>query len=308
MVGVICGVGDNDYYVYIEGEVMKIGLFDLDSKYHNLALMKLSAHYKSKGHEVEFYKPLWADTYNKVYVSKMFTKDCEEGIYIPVDAICGGPGFDLKTKLSKKIEHTIPDYSLYGLDYSLGFTTRGCIRNCGFCIVRQKEGNIKEHAEVEEFLNPKSNIIVLLDNNFLALPSHIKKLQKYIKKGWKMDFNQGLDIRLINKENAELLSKVKHYKQIHFAWDQMGYEKQVRGGLKILFKAGINPRKIMIFILCNYDTTLEEDIYRYEELHDLDVTPYVMVYGEGNKEIKKFARYVNRRWISKKCSWKEYNG
>ena len=285
---------------------MKIGLFDIDSKYHNLALMKLSTYYKNKGNEVEFYNPLWKQTYQVVYVSKIFKEKNRNELYIPENAIKGGSGFSLGIKLPKETEHLMPDYSLYNLDYSLGFTTRGCIRNCGFCIVRDKEGNIKEHAEVEEFLNPKSNVVVLLDNNFLALPSHIKKLQKYIDKGWKMDFNQGLDIRLINKENAKLLAKVKHYKQIHFAWDQMSYEKEIKEGLKILFKAGISPRKIMVFILCNYDTTFEEDMYRYDELNSLNVTPYIMVYGKGNKEIRKFARWVNRRWLSKACKWKDF--
>ena len=287
---------------------MKVGLFDIDSKYHNLALMKISAWHKSFGDQTELYSPLMKKTYDRVYVSKIFSKrNIEEG-YIPENSIIGGSGYNLKAVLPYDIEHSMPDYSLYNLNYSLGFTTRGCIRNCKFCIVPEKEGKIREHAEVEEFLNPKSNIVVLLDNNFLALPSHIEKLQKYIKKGWRMDFNQGIDIRLINKENAELLAKVKHRKQIHFAWDQMNYEKQVKEGLKILFRTGISPRKIMVFILCNYDTTLKEDIYRYGELHNLNVTPYVMIYGKGNKEIKKFARYVNRRWISKSCSWSEYNG
>ena len=285
---------------------MKIGLFDIDSKYHNLALMKLSAWHKSFGDQTEMYNPLMKKTYDRVYISKIFSKkNINEG-YIPEDSIIGGSGYSLKTVLPYDMEHFMPDYSLYNIDYSLGFTTRGCIRDCGFCIVRQKEGKIKEHAKVEEFLNPKSNVVVLLDNNFLALPSHIKKLQKYINKGWKMDFNQGLDLRLINKENAELLGKVKHYKQIHFAWDFMKTEKQVRKGLKTLFKVGISPRKIMVFILCNYNTTLEEDIYRYNILNDLDITPYMMIYGKGNKEIKRFARFVNRRWISRSCSWEDY--
>jgi len=285
---------------------MKIGLFDIDSKYHNLALMKLSAYHKNKGDEVGFYEPILSPIYDKVYVSKIFSKkNINEG-YIPEDCVIGGSGFNSKTNLPDDIEHTKPDYFLYNLNYSLGFTTRGCIRNCGFCIVRQKEGNIKEHAEIEEFLNLKSNIVVLLDNNFLALSSHIKKLQKYIEKGWIMDFNQGFDIRLINKENAELLFKVKHYKQIHFAWDQMICEKEVKEGLKILFKAGIKPYKIMVFILCNYDTDFIEDIYRFEELLSLGVDPFVMIYENGNKNIRNFARWVNKR-IYKVCEWKDYD-
>lgn len=290
---------------------MKIGLFDIDSKYHNLALMKLSASYKREGHEVEFYNPLWRNTYNLIFASKIFRKPHKNDIYIPANCVCGGSGF-VKNGcfpdiiLTKEDEHLMPDYSLYNLNYSLGFTTRGCIRDCGFCIVRQKEGYIKEHAEVEEFLNPKSNLVILLDNNFLALPSHINKLQKYIDKGWRMDFNQGLDIRLINKENAELLCKVKHYKQIHFAWDQMNCEKEVKEGLKILFKAGIKPYRIMVMMLCNYNTTFEEDFYRYNELINLGVDPFVMIYEKADRKTKDFARWVNKR-IYKVCEWEDYD-
>jgi len=291
---------------------MKIGLFDIDSKYHNLALMKLSAYYKSKGHEVEFYKPLFYSTYDRMFCSKIFTKDCRNDSYITPDMIHGGSGFlssdseYFERKLPNEIEHFMPDYSLYNLDYSLGFTTRGCIRNCGFCVVRGKEGYIEEHAEVKEFLNLKSNIVVLLDNNFLALPSHIKKLQLFIDKGWIMDFNQGFDIRLVNEENAKLLARVKHLKQIHFAWDLMDYEKEVKKGLKILFRVGIKPYRIMVYVLCNYNTDFEEDIYRFEELVNLGVDPFIMIFKDGNKKIRDFGRWVNRR-LYKVCDWKDYD-
>ena len=284
---------------------MKIGLFDIDSKYHNLALMKLSTYHKQKGDDVEFYNPLWGNTYDLIYASKIFRRPHKNDLYIPMNCICGGSGFIKNECLPEDDEHLMPDYSLYNLNYSLGFTTRGCIRNCGFCLVREKEGHIREHAEVEEFLNPESNIVVLLDNNFLALPSHIKKLQKYIDRGWRMDFNQGLDIRLINKENAELLAKVRHYKQIHFAWDLMNYEKDVKEGLRILFNAEIKPYKIMVYILCNYNTNFKEDMYRYKELNNLGVDPFIMIYENGNKRIRNFARWVNKR-IYKSCEWKEY--
>lgn len=274
---------------------MKIGLFDIDSKYHNLALMKLSTYHKQKGDETEFYNPLLTKNYDKVYVSKIFTKrNINEG-YLPEECTMGGSGFDLISRLPEEIEHIRPDYSLYNLNYSLGFTTRGCNRNCGFCIVRRKEGNIKEHAEIEEFLNPKSNVVVLLDNNFLALPSHIKKLQKYIDKEWIIDFNQGLDIRLINKENAKLLAKVKHFKQIHFAWDLMSYEKEFKEGLNILFKAGIKPYRIMVFVLCGFNTAFEKDLYRFNELLSSGVDPFIMNYGDVDKRAKEFARWVNKR-------------
>ena len=285
---------------------MKIGLFDIDSKYHNLALMKISAWHKSFGDQTEMYYPLMNKTYDRVYVSKIFSKHNKEEGYIPENSIIGGSGHDLKIVLPYDMEHFLPDYSLYNLNYSIGFTTRGCIRNCGFCIVKQKEGKIREHTEVEEFLNPKSNVVVLLDNNFLALPSHIKKLQKYIDKGWKMDFNQGIDIRLINQDNAELLARVKHYKQIRFSWDFMETEKEVKEGLKILFKAGIKPFRIMVYILCNYNTSFEEDLYRYQELNYLGVDPFVMVYGKADKRMKNFTRWGNKKWISGACNWENY--
>jgi radical SAM superfamily enzyme YgiQ (UPF0313 family) len=291
---------------------MKIGLFDIDSKYHNLALMKLSTYHKQKGDEVEFYNPLWINTYGKIYVSKIFKKPNKNDGYIRRDMYCGGSGFNSNI-LPEKIEHIMPDYSLYNLNYSLGFTTRGCIRNCKFCIVPEKEGNIREHAEVEEFLNPKSNVVVLLDNNFLALPSHIKKLQKYIKKGWRMDFNQGLDIRLINKENAGLLTKVKLERMIRFAWDNIKDESKIIKGLELVIKAGIRPRNITVYILIGFDTTFEEDLYRIQRLRDIKdeqgpVKAYVMNYNNElkSRKYKDFMRWVNNPWVYKSCEWKEY--
>ena len=292
---------------------MKIGLFDIDSKYHNLALMKISAYHKQRGHKVEFYQPLWHASYDIIYCSKIFQKSNRNDGYINKDMVCGGSGFEYLTLLPDYIEHIRPDYSLYNLNFSLGFTTRGCIRNCGFCIVREKEGKIREHAEIEEFLNPKSNIVVLLDNNFLALPSHVKKLQKYIKKGWRMDFNQGLDLRLINKENAGLLAKVKLERMIRFAWDNIKDESEIIKGLEFIIRAGIKPRNITVYVLTGFDTTFEEDLYRIQRLRDIkdergSIKPYVMNYNNTlrSRKYKDFMRWVNNPWIFKSCTWEEY--
>ena len=293
---------------------MKIGLFDIDPKYHNLALMKLSAYHKQKGDETELYSPLFTKTYDRVYVSKIFTEFHINECYIPENFYrAGGSGFNLETKLPRETEHIMPDYSLYNLNYSLGFTTRGCIRNCKFCIVPEKEGKIKEHAEVEEFLNPKSNVVVLLDNNFLALPSHIRKLQKYIKKGWQMDFNQGLDARLVNKENAKLLAKTKYKEMIRFAWDDIKDEAEIIKGLELVIKAGIRPRNITTYVLIGFDTTFEEDLYRIKRLRDIkdergSIKPYVMNYNNTlkSRKYKDFMRWVNNPWIFKSCTWEEY--
>ena len=275
--------------------------------------MKISAYHKRRGHKVEFYQPLWHASYNIIYCSKIFQKSNRNDGYINKDMVCGGSGFEYLTLLPDYIEHVRPDYSLYNLDYSLGFTTRGCIRNCKFCIVPEKEGKIREHAEIEEFLNPKSNIVVLLDNNFLALPSHIRKLQKYIKKGWRIDFNQGLDARIINEENAKLLAKIKHKETIRFAWDNIKDESKIIRGLDLVIRAGIRPRNITVYVLAGFDTTFEEDLYRIQRLRDIkdergSIKPYVMNYNNllKSRKYKDFMRWVNNPWIFKSCNWEEY--
>ncbi|GAH35583.1 unnamed protein product, partial [marine sediment metagenome] len=122
---------------------MKVGLIDVDSKLPNLALMKLSAYYKKVfKYEVELTSPMFVRNYDMVFASKIFTYS-----YMPILeewVNTGGSGINLKSKLGNQIEHIMPDYSLYPkIDYSLGFTTRGCHRECQFCIVPQKEGKIK---------------------------------------------------------------------------------------------------------------------------------------------------------------------
>jgi len=275
--------------------------------------MKISAYHKRKGDEVEFYNSLWGYTYNIIYCSKIFRKSHKNDGYIRKRMVCGGSGFEYLTLLPKYIEHIKPDYELYDLKYSLGFTTRGCIRKCKFCIVPEKEGKIREHAEVEEFLNPKSNIVVLLDNNFLALPSHIKKLQKYIDKGWRMDFNQGLDARLVNKENAKLLARIKHKETIRFAWDNVKDETEIIKGLDLIIKAGIRPRNITVYTLIGFDTTFKEDLYRIQRLREIKdeqgpVKAYAMNYNNElkSRKYKDFMRWVNNPWIFKSCDWEEY--
>ena len=315
--GAFCGDGSHDSYSNIknvrEDINLKIGLFDIYSKYHNLALMKLSAYHKQKGDKVEFYNPLWDSTYDIIYCSKIFKRNHKNDGYVRENMICGGSGFEYLTLLPEYIEHIKPDYNLYNLKYSLGFTTRGCIRKCKFCIVPEKEGKIREHAEVEEFLNPESNVVVLLDNNFLALPSHIKKLQKYIDKGWRMDFNQGLDARLVNGENAKLLAKIKHKETIRFAWDNIKDETEIMKGLNFIIGAGIRPRNITVYVLIGFDSTFEEDLYRIQRLRGIKdeqgpVKAYVMNYNNElkSRRYKDFIRWVNNPWIFKSCDWKEY--
>ncbi len=283
-------------------------LIDADgSDYPNLALMQLSTYFKKQGNEVSF----GASDHNpdEVYISCVFTKNREKAIlastwYPDAEIFFGGTGFNLTSKIPLEARHLKPDYSLYpDVDYSLGFTSRGCIRNCPFCVVPKKEGWICEHSPIEEFLEPRFNKIQILDNNFLASPNYVTKLEELIDLRKKTSFSQGLDIRLVTPENAELLSQVWYYDQtfryrrLYFAWDFPEIEPPVLKGIKTLLDAGIKPRHLMFYVLIGYNTTYEQDKHRVQTLIDLGVMPYVMPYNDMRGTYHHhLRRWVNRRF------------
>ena len=190
---------------------MRIGLVDVDGRnFPNLVLMKLSAWHKFRGDTVEFADPV-AGRYDKVYLSKVFTHtpDCRDEYRCEV--IRGGTGYrDYTTTLPEAVEHTCPDYSLYGVGEAYGFLTRGCPNRCPWCVVPYKEGAIRPHADIEEFLAGRKRA-VLLDNNVLASAWGLAQIEKIVRLGVRVDFNQGLDARRIarNPELAELLARVR---------------------------------------------------------------------------------------------------
>jgi hypothetical protein len=283
---------------------MKIGIVSVDSKIPNLALMKISAFHKAKGHKVEMFNPLFSN-YDLVYASKVFT-NTKDNEYLPYNAIKGGSGYDLKSVLPDEIEFVYPDYSLFNCEYAMGFTSRGCIRNCPWCIVPKKEGKIKAVADIYQFWHGQSHL-KLLDGNLTALPDHFEKiLNQLIKEKIYVDFNQGLDIRLLTPEMAKLLSIVRLWKQIHFAWDSMSYEHAVRRGIHILSSFGMYRNKVMFYVLIGFDTTPEEDLYRVEVLRGLNIDPFVMPFNRRDEYQRKFARWVNHKAIFKSVGWEEY--
>lgn len=287
---------------------MKIGLYDIDSKKPNLALMKLSAYHKQQGDHVEFYSPLVHDTYDKIYASKIFMNS--NAPYLRTNMIRGGSGFkDTLTKtLPDHIEHIYPDYTLYNCDYAIGFITRGCIRHCPFCIVPEKEGNIRFNAHLEEFTHTQTHVM-LLDNNILAYSDHQTLLQELIDSKKKIDFNQGIDIRLITKKNAKLLKEIKIWKQLRFALDTPNLIPLVKKKMDILKEAGFSPSTFFFYILIGYNTTYKEDLKRVQFLRDnYKCTIYPMPYNQSNKYnayIKDFKRWVSRMFY-KYESFEEY--
>lgn len=285
---------------------MKVGLIDVDGHhYPNLALMKLSAWHKARGDTVEWW---WGwGQYDRVYMSKVFDETYSPDIPEPVNAseiIKGGTGYGMDNILPGEIEHIYPDYSLYPeltKETAYGFLTRGCPRGCHFCIVAKKEGRKSSKvADLSEWWSGQKNI-VLMDPNLLACPDHMELLDQLAdSKAW-VDINQGLDCRLLTEKNIGAINQLK-LREIHFAWDYMKESQSVLRGLELY--AGLANRKPhgqygTVFCLTNYDTTMEENLYRIYTLRDMGYDPYVMIYDKPHapREVRLLQRWCNNRLI-----------
>lgn len=296
---------------------MKIGLYDVDSRnFPNLALMKLSAYHKSIGDEVEMYFTL--THYDKVYVSKVFGDEYSQFDYTAINADIieyGGTGFaitiengrevyhkDKDISLPYEIEHIYPDYSLYPeltKNKAYGFLTRGCCNNCDFCIVSKKEGICSTKvADLSEWWNGQKDI-VLLDPNILACKDREELLRQLIESGARVEFDQGLDARFITKEIAELLKQIKT-KIVHFAFDYMKNEDRIIKGLETYRDiVQLNQRNTIVYILVNYNTTFEEDMYRIKKVQELGLTPDIRIYRKQSAPaiLRDLQRWCNNRFI-----------
>lgn len=291
---------------------IKIGLWSDCHNFPSLPLMKLSAYHKSIGDTVELFDR-WT-TFDLVYASKVFSFTEDIDIYpVQADEIRkGGTGYCISVQngkevfdnsknnnLPSEIEHIYPDYSLYPeYKYAAGFLTRGCPRSCGFCVVSKKEGTCsRQVADLSEFWRGQKEI-KLLDPNLLACRDHEKILQQLVESKANVDFTQGIDIRLTNPDNIKLLNSIKT-SMLHFAWDNPKQD------LTEYFKrfsehtAIKSDRKKSVYVLTNYNSTLDEDLYRIYTLRDLGYSPYVMIYQKETapREIRRLQRWVNCRWI-----------
>lgn len=289
-----------------------IGLWSDCHNFPSLPMMKLSAYHKSIGDKVEVFD-YW-NTYDLVYASKVFSFTEDIDVYpVQADEIRrGGTGYCITVEneketfdttknlpLPKEIEHIFPDYSLFPqYDYAVGFLTRGCPRRCGFCVVGQKEGLCsRQVADLSEFWRGHKEI-KLLDPNLLACKEHEKLLQQLAESKARIDFTQGLDIRLVNPDNIQLLNQIK-VKRIHFAWDnpKQNLEPHFRQYAELTRIR--DKRNRIVYILTNYDSTIEEDLYRIYTLRDLGYSPYIMIYRKETAPpiLRKLQRWVNCRWI-----------
>lgn len=277
---------------------MKVGLIDIEPNIFNTALMQISHHHKLLGDTVKWAIPLEYNQFDKLYCSSLF--NFTDKSQIPARAICGGTGFDLTTKLPFDCEY---DYSIYPkCKTSYVWFSRGCNRNCPFCVVRQKEG--KFHLVTRKQLNPKGSYVTIVDNDFFANPNWESVL--FWVDRMPVDI-MGIDVRTITNEQAEWLDLLKRWKnkQFKIAWDNPKDYPQIIEGIKILTNH-LKPYKIMCYVLIGYWSTPEEDLYRVETLRKLGISPFVMAYDKKDLYQKSFARWVNSKPIFKIIPWKDY--
>ena len=302
----------------------------------NLALMKLSAWHKSQGDTVEWCNENSSGMFDKVYLSKVFSFSPDITFDINAREIArGGSGYcihvdsdgiehfdsDADKLLPYDIEHMMPDYSIYfddendfkvvngrarltkvgkkHRDTAYGYMSRGCPRGCDFCIVKDKPSDGRyshKVADLSEFWSGQ-NYIQLYDPNTLACKDWKDILTQLAESKAHVEFNQGVDIRMMTEEKAEYLRRIK-IERVHFAYDRYEDKKIVEPRLK-QFKevSGFRRRKVMVYVLINFNSTIQQDLERIMFIRSLDFTPYCMIYNKSGLKRGdihfKLARWVN---------------
>lgn len=290
---------------------MRVGLHDSDhTGFPNLALMKISAWHKAQGDTVEWWTPMLA--YDRVYSSKIFTFT-PENPYLPDDTIKGGTGYGIMDELPPAIDEMFPDYSLYpDCHHAIGFLTRGCIRKCPWCVVPKKEGAIRPYSTWREIKRPDSRDIVFMDNNVLACAHGLEQIADMAGKDVRVDFNQGLDARLITDEVAGMLARLRWIRFIRMSADTDAMLNVVLTSIDRLGKHGVKPYKVFVYVLVQDVVSAER---RCVALRDAGAEPFAQPYrdfatnAEPPLEWRRLARWCNDKAIFKKVKrFADYRG
>jgi hypothetical protein len=282
---------------------MRVGLigFPRKSTLPNIALMRLSAWHKAQGDTVEL-NPSALEPPDRLYISTLFTwqrRQVEEvaaHFRAHSDLDIGGSGCNFKLRLPEEVDAMSNDYDLFGIDYGIGYSSRGCIRHCAFCPVPRTEGHIREASAIADLLNPQSNRLLFLDNNFFASEWR-PKIAEIHARGLHVSWPQGLDIRLVDADQAHSLADLHHHGQLwnqrftkrgqlHFAWDNPITDRskaEVITGIRALFDAGFGPNDLIFYVLIGFHSSVGEELERLAMLHELGIQPKVMVYRDDGE-------------------------
>ena len=286
---------------------MKIGLTDVDGhKFPNLALMKIANFHQQQNDTVEWVNH--SERYDKVYQSKVFTFTRDVSSIVQTEELIkGGTGYKMYDDLF--CDNTEPDYSMYPqYQHAYGFLTRGCIRHCPWCIVPKKEGGIRPYRDIETVLQGRKTAI-LMDNNVLASAHGIQQMERIADLKCKVDFNQGLDSRLVTDEIAFLLSKIKWIRFIRFACDTTPAVEPLLKAIEKLNKHGIKNYRIFVYLLVK---DVDDANKRCKILKKLNVNPFAQTYRDYDNNIlptaeqKRFAWYVNQKAVFNATEWEDY--
>jgi hypothetical protein len=284
---------------------VNVALAQVDGVHHNLALMKLAAHHLAQGDQVVMFDQIQASVNppDRLYVAKVFdfTPDLS---WWPAETeiIRGGTGYDRGlVGLPADVEGIMPAYDFFGCDHAVGFISRGCVNQCPFCLVPMKEGRPHIVADLDDFWQGQSHVR-LLDPNITALGDDFcRLLERLAALKLSVDFNQGLDARLMTQDQAVLLRQVKIWdRNVHLSWDRLDHEAGVKRGLDRLMAAGFHPSKLVVNVLVGFNSTPEQDLYRIDTLRSWGCTPWVMPFDRPDADPmwKRYATAV-KRWGSR---------
>ena len=291
---------------------MRVSLRDIDSKIPNLALMKISNYHKLRGDIVDFnlHNP------DRVYTSIVFTKNkgkaLNQRLNDGIEFIFGGSGINLNSKLPELIEYIKPDYDLYPSEYMIGYTSRGCNRNCYFCFVPKKEGCFKSWQHPEDFFDSRFDTVKLLDNNILLNKKWFKIVANwYLDRSVKVDMTQGYDIRILDNECLDLILKIRDKKTpLKFAFDDTKLESIIRKKIQMIKDYGVNTKNdVSVYCYCHDDSMHDDTVYRANVLRSLRVNADVMWNCDKRKtgRIKNLLKWSWRKPLFWSIPYKEYS-
>jgi hypothetical protein len=287
---------------------MIVRLTQIDGKLPNLALMKLAHWHRARGDDIHFTKRIEHDMlepdYDAVYGSAIFSQTSWRVAQFYnefPDAIVGGTYDTTDNRTIEQLlgeEHEHYDYSIYPqFNASLGFTQRGCRLKCGFCVVPKKEGKPRSVNTIASIWRgaPYPKHLHLLDNDFFGQPREQweARVDEIKNGGFKVCFNQGINIRMVDPESACALASMQFRddqfgtRRLYTAWDNLGDEDRFFSGVNILENAGIAPTCLLVYMLIGYDKreTWERVMYRFRKMTARGIRPYPMVFGDRARKL-----------------------